>query len=102
MSKEFEIPKRREDLEVIFFVWNHVVYALNHGQLNNLIVPARQAIQYPRYFAIIEAAIADLKNKSNGRWVYTGATGWRRFDLSIAEMQEIARFDESILVENAH
>ena len=101
MSKDFGLTKKsknREGLAVIFYVWNDVVYAMNHGDLNNLIVPAKLANQYQKYFHIIEAAIADLEDKSNGRWVYTGSKGWERFDFALEESLEIAKFDSSIVV----
>lgn len=101
MSEDFgktNQSKNRDGLAVIFYVWNDVVYAINHGDSNNLIVPARLANQYQKYFHIIEAAIIDLKNKSNGRWVFTGSKGWQRFDFSLNETVEIAKFDSSIVV----
>lgn len=100
MSKGFGKPnksKKRQELAVNFYVWNGVVYAINHGGLNNLIVPARLANQYQKYFDIIEAAIADLEDESNGKWVFTASKGWERFDFALEEMLEIAKFDLSIV-----
>lgn len=73
MSKGFGKPKKskkRQELTVNFYVCNVIIYAINHGGLNNLIVSARLANEYQKYFEIIEVAIADLEDELNGKWVF--------------------------------
>ena len=43
----------------------------------------------------MDAAIHDLSSRADGVWIFNPTTGWKRVDLSVPEIFEIAKFDET-------
>ena len=79
---------------VSFYRWNGVIYGLDPDG----VVPATQSSGYiDGHKDLIDAAIADLASKPNGKWVFVPKRKkWEQVPISMLERLFIARFDETI------
>ena len=73
---------------VTFFRYQGVIMALNHNVRNiddYAILPLKDCIQYNYFPDLMEAAAKDLKNKSDGKWIWIPVHGWQYSPLSHKE-----------------
>ena len=80
-----------------FFKFNDRLYANNHNALPGepLVKPIHQCNQYQTTKPLMDAAVLDLRSRADGVWIFNPTIGWKRVDLSVPEIFEIAKFDET-------
>ena len=96
------IPRKKFDRtqkprSIRFYKFNGQLFANNHKALPGepLLKPIRECNQYQALKPVMDAAIHDLSSRADGVWIFTPTVGWKRVDLSVPELREIAKFDET-------
>lgn len=83
------------NLFVTFYRWQGKVYCLD---AEKGIVEASKNSRGIKAQPVIKAAIADLADKADGKWCFSGKTGWIKIPLSVAELMLLPGGEEHITV----
>jgi hypothetical protein len=73
---------------VTFFRYQGMIMALNHNVQETgdaAVLPVKECIQYASFPDLMEAAICDLKDRPDGKWIWIPPSGWQHADLSYKE-----------------
>ncbi len=73
---------------VTFFRYQNTIMALNHNVQeidDSAVLPVKECIQYKYFPDLMEAAVADLKNRPDGKWIWIPVSGWQHSPLSYKE-----------------
>jgi len=83
---------------VKFIKFNGEFYAGNHNPLPGepLFKPVPECNQYHSSKLIMDTAVNDLISRPDGAWLFAPTLGWKRADLSVPEIFEIAKHDETV------
>lgn len=87
--------KNKNQVGVTFFKFNGVVYNYDNTQQHYINIASKSS-RYSEFKNIIDAAIEDLKNKPDGKWVFVRPKeGWINIPICLVEVLGISVFDET-------
>lgn len=73
---------------VTFFRYQNTIMALNHNVQDiddSAVLPVKECIQYQHFPDLMEAAVCDLQNRPDGKWIWIPVYGWQYSPLSHKE-----------------
>jgi hypothetical protein len=94
-TNDYARLKNKDQVGVTFLKFNGVVYNYDNTQELNINIASKSS-RYSQFKGIIDAAIEDLKNKPDGKWVYIRPKeGWINIPMCLIEIMGILVFDEN-------
>ena len=75
-------------MEIIFFRYNNVTLAINHGFMERNeapLLPYTECAQYSTYKELMDSAARHLEDKEDGKWVCSRV--WEHYPMKDIELQ---------------
>ncbi|GAB1543291.1 hypothetical protein NUACC21_59650 [Scytonema sp. NUACC21] len=88
--------------QITFFRYQGIVMAFNHNPKefdDYAVLSVQQCKQYPQFQKMMGAAVRDLENKQDGKWVFSTTGGWQHFWLTYPEEVACELALDTLLVE---